>query len=740
MSYDSSRLLNPKGSGTWTLAQLLASSPGNPPPPGTSAYVLDTPNISGVYVWNGTAWVPQSTPTTVSSAIQIASTIPSAQLLASRNYTPNTATAGFMPLVSNDPTVLVDIGLSALGAANKWTSLPSGWAFTAGTAATVDDVVGFTPDTANNNNGRVQITNLSTASAIKNFSVYTRIDKRAITMDQSVSTTSNWYDGIGNPKGASPGSYTPCVWQIYDSVAARGLNLVVFGSTFNLWDTASGVNAYFYAEPLLNPPLAIASPNTNPNYWDVVVTVNGAILDMWVDGVHLGTVTNTNGAYSAGTIYYFSLGCGVNGANGNAGALGPYPIQRLQIASVPVYPKVLSALVGFVGDSYVVQSGGCSGAATETSNIPAFNSMQYLTNINNPFVSGGNRGQGQWLALLNSYAMKQLGANFSAYVGAVSGKSTYFTGGYSAPLVTYPSQTQTWDAVNANQPSILVIWDSVNNGGYSPNTTGAGVTPVADMSAHFNYLANGNPNLKYIICVEMVSLEFFGANLVSALTPAQWRSVSAAWRAQMRAAFNAGSAGPGNGSSTAGARGVPIIYVPTYEQWAASSDNILLHWGTNPSNTCTSTVALGNASTANPDIHPDPHGHIRIADIIWPTLKQCLLGLPLTDSGTAYTIGINQGGTGTAPVPNCVQGLTQVLTMNGNVTVGIPINPPQPGAQLQLTFVQDATAGRTLAFNAIFRNAPTIAGGAATAGQRATVVFRYDGVGWQYIGGSTAFA
>jgi hypothetical protein len=96
------------------------------------------------------------------------------------------------------------------------------------------------------------------------------------------------------------------------------------------------------------------------------------------------------------------------------------------------------------------------------------------------------------------------------------------------------------------------------------------------------------------------------------------------------------------------------------------------------------------------------------------------------------------GNGGATPTPNCANGLTQVFTMNANATVGAPTNPPQIGTTLNLVFVQDATGSRTIGWNATYRNAPAWSAGAANT--RASARFQYDGAGWQFMGGSTAFA
>lgn len=98
------------------------------------------------------------------------------------------------------------------------------------------------------------------------------------------------------------------------------------------------------------------------------------------------------------------------------------------------------------------------------------------------------------------------------------------------------------------------------------------------------------------------------------------------------------------------------------------------------------------------------------------------------------------GGTAAAPVPDASQSDAQVFTLNAATTVAAPVNPRTIGDKIFLVFVQDTTAGRTLAWNAIYRNAPTGQGGGATNGQRLSYEFRWDGVSWQGCGGSTAFA
>lgn len=95
------------------------------------------------------------------------------------------------------------------------------------------------------------------------------------------------------------------------------------------------------------------------------------------------------------------------------------------------------------------------------------------------------------------------------------------------------------------------------------------------------------------------------------------------------------------------------------------------------------------------------------------------------------------GNVGAAAVPDAGKAETWVFTMTQNVTVGAPLGPRAIGDKLYLVLVDDG-GGHTVAWHSVFRNAPTPAAG--TAGQRLSAEFRWDGVSWQFTGGSSAFA
>jgi DNA/RNA endonuclease YhcR with UshA esterase domain len=97
---------------------------------------------------------------------------------------------------------------------------------------------------------------------------------------------------------------------------------------------------------------------------------------------------------------------------------------------------------------------------------------------------------------------------------------------------------------------------------------------------------------------------------------------------------------------------------------------------------------------------------------------------------------------GASITPDSNRAETQAYTLTANTTVNAPANSIQPqiGMTLCLVLIQDATGGRTVAWNAAYRNVPAINGATATSGQRITIEFRFDGINWQCCGSSTAFA
>lgn len=94
---------------------------------------------------------------------------------------------------------------------------------------------------------------------------------------------------------------------------------------------------------------------------------------------------------------------------------------------------------------------------------------------------------------------------------------------------------------------------------------------------------------------------------------------------------------------------------------------------------------------------------------------------------------------GASPTPDATQEETQVFTTSaGTVTFQPPKGPRAVGDKLYLVII--AGGSHTIAWSSAaggYRNCPGISG---TIGQRCSVELRWDGVSWQFTGGSTAFA
>jgi len=77
-----------------------------------------------------------------------------------------------------------------------------------------------------------------------------------------------------------------------------------------------------------------------------------------------------------------------------------------------------------------------------------------------------------------------------------------------------------------------------------------------------------------------------------------------------------------------------------------------------------------------------------------------------------------------------------VGALTGNLTINAPTNP-RTGAMLVFAFTQDATGGRSITWNVVFKKAVD---GAGTANQKGATSFVYDGANWVQVGGALAWA
>jgi hypothetical protein len=653
--------------------------------------------------------------------------------LASSSTTTGVYSSTPIPLSKSDSRVLVDIGISSNDSKNLWTSLPSGWAYTSSTGSSVNTTTGYTPGSGNNQTGKILSPSNFNATNGTQGTIYTRVSKAALSVDSTKSGTTAWYNSTGNALGQYGPGYPPCLWCIQSNATTRFVSLMMNPTAIYFQDFNGGPAGDINVV-LLNTP--ITSINTDSTYWDVVFTWSGSTYYFYIDGELIKTGTLTNGAFAADQLYYVTVGNGPTGPSAYLGGnLGPFAIQRFQINTAYCPPIAAPITIGIHGDSYCAGSGvNGDGGIPSVATIASINAANSLQNIASATNGGsGVQGQVQWAGLLQSYAFKQFGIIPSLFGACKSGYSGYWTGGYGTPIDNPAAATPLTvysDALNAALPSVVIYWDSVNNQIQCPNGTGTGVDPVGDIKWKLDYWAANNPNLRSIILVEAMSLELCSQSALtgagSVRTPAEVKALTASWRASLRAYYG------GTTLYLAGGR-VPVTYVTTYEQMAGASDGTYMLWGTHPSNTITSGGQQG-PNGSSPDIHLCPYGRYRIADIVWTVLKPILNSLlPLPDVGNPYN-----GGTLSTITPNCAQSMEQIYTVSGNATINAPINAPNIGARLTITIIKSTASAVTLTWNGAYRNMPTWSTGSANT--RATADLRYDGSGWQFIGGSTGFA
>lgn len=114
-----------------------------------------------------------------------------------------------------------------------------------------------------------------------------------------------------------------------------------------------------------------------------------------------------------------------------------------------------------------------------------------------------------------------------------------------------------------------------------------------------------------------------------------------------------------------------------------------------------------------------------------------ILGSDVWSHNNRGTDGLIDALTDAATVTvSAARGPTKTLTLGGNRTMGAPASPAT-GQRLVFFITQDATGGRTLAWNAIYKTAWSDAGNAA--GKQSSIAFRYTGSVWQQEGAQVSY-
>lgn len=544
-----------------------------------------------------------------------------ADQFSTRRLWTGTTYVGPPPLPSTDPSIVVDVGIAALSPKNVWSSPPTGWALR-GTGGTVSDTAGFVPGTGTGRFAPADSSYLHNAISPLRGTVYCRLQRRALSIDKSRSSGASFFPGEGSLAGgnSSLGAEEALAWSLYGETANEFLGLAMSSTTasFKIFK-----GSYLSRAWTINNHAS--ATYKDPTYMDTVFTWDndqywGYVDGQLVCGGSLGaTWDNVGGAKLGG---WATIGNNPAGPGSFGRALGAFAILRWQWSTAYFPPPVLPVMVGAYGDSTVVASGALTGDAAGLSQAQIdATQLSTRSQIATGAVGADDaKGQNKWMATLQQYAYERLGAYFRTYAAAQSGRgwattgmtndnSTNTNGIDSFALGGGGTKTVYSDALNAARPEIILTYGSVND-----VANGTPTALVADIKARFDYWANNNPALRRIIYAEMPAWD------------QGWGATQLARSATQRAAVRAEFGQAVNRSAyLAGTRQVPVTFVPMHEAFSLSANARRYLINTHPDNTTTS--ALGGGAE---DGHPTPEGHICIADVLWPHLKEFLLERPVT--------------------------------------------------------------------------------------------------------------
>ncbi|HTW74913.1 MAG TPA: hypothetical protein VMD56_08370 [Steroidobacteraceae bacterium] len=539
--------------------------------------------------------------------------------------------------------MLLDIGIAALSPRNTWSDLPSG--FVLGqvpglVAGTLSDTSGFTP----NSGGYIYDYAAFPQAASSQGTIYMRLQRQALSIDDSTDAGATFFDSTGNTTGGFGGN-AATAFTVFDGVN----NLIQWAMSVQA-NGAQVLDAGSWLYPGARYGNSHGSSNLDPTDEDIVFTWQGSTYWAYFDGSAVAYGTFPTALPSVGQFAQVIIGGYLGGAGSAGQPLGPFSIQRFQLSTAYSPPPVLSApvLIGFYGDSFVVQGGGVSEdvpGPPSSPSVAAVNAVQaQLAPTESPEAYSGTYGQDPFIVRTEAYALRQLGGYFPSYTAAESGHGWAYTGMGGTTIANTPAiddfdlgKTGYSDALNAARPDYIFAFGSVND---VNNGTPGDI--VGDTQAHFDYWANNNPNLKGIFYIETLSWELATGACTSHGGPAGWIAEMQRQRNLLRAAFARGY--------LAGTRQVPVTYIESYESWVDSPDSARFLIASNPDNNTQSANA-----GSSPNGHPDAEGNLQMADAyVWPYLQALLSG-----SGNLQIIGAAQN-TSIAP------GQTATLTVMGS--------------------------------------------------------------------------
>jgi len=545
---------------------------------------------------------------TASATLTIVTNAGPAQSVALQGSSPS-----FPPFAASDPNVLLDIGIATLNPRNTWTALPTGFMLdqVSGLApGTVSDTVGFTP----NSGGYIHNYAAFPAAKSTQGTIYMRLQRAAISIDDSTDAGASFFDSTGNTSG-SWGANTATAFTVFDGAN----HILQWGMTAQ----STGIQILdggSWAYPGSRYANSHGSTNLDPTVADIIFTWQGSTYWSYLDGTPVAYGTLTTPLPTVGQFSQIVVGGYLGGAGNSGKPLGSFAIQRFQISTAFSPPPALSGqpLIGVYGDSFVVQGAGVTGnvpGAPGSPTIAQVDGVQaQMDPKTSPNATTGFIGQDGFTSRAQAYAMQHLGGYLQFYTAAESGHGWAYTGMGGTNPANSPAiddfsvgKTGYSDALNAAQPAYIFGFGSVND-----VNNGVPADIVGDVQAHFDYWADHNPNLKGIYYVETLSWELATGACTARGGPAGWKAEMTRQRNLLRAAFA--------GGYLAGARKVPVTYVKTYETWVLGPNSARFLIASNPDNHTESSN-----TGPFPNGHPDAEGNIQMVDAyVWPYLTSIL--------------------------------------------------------------------------------------------------------------------
>ncbi len=512
---------------------------------------------------------------------------------------------GFPPYAASNPYVILDVGITSLSPRNVWSALPTG--FKLGhvnglTPGTLSDTAGFTP----NSGGYIENAAAFPSIASSQGTVYMRLQRAALSIDDSTDSGVNFFDSTGNTSGGN-GPNEATAFTLYDghnSIIKWGMTPQTNGADFLV------ASSWVHPGPQLSN--SHGSTNLDPTYAELAFTWQGTTYWAYYDGVPVGHGTFSAALPTSGQFSQIAIGAYLGGTGSVGRPLGSFAIQRFQLSTAFSPPPVLQGapVIGFYGDSFVVQGAGVSADASSPS-VAQINAVQAQMNpTTSPTADFGNHGQDGFISRAQAYALKQFGGYLQLYTAAESGHGWAYTGMGGTTVNNTPAiddfslgKTAYSDALNAAEPAYIFAFGSVND-----VNNGTPANLVGDVQAHFNYWANNNPNLKGIYYIETLSWQLATADCTSHGGVAGWVAEMTRQRNLLRTAFS--------GGYLAGTRRIPVTYIETYESWVEGPNSARFLIASNPDN-----HSQSSNSGSSPNGHPDAEGNIQMIDAyVWPYL------------------------------------------------------------------------------------------------------------------------